>query len=216
IHHIYIPSDASKDQTYMIWKLTQEQLSKTIFPIAQYTKTEVRDLACKFEIPVHGKKDSQEICFIKDHYKEYLSQYMQIIPGDIVLQNGTVIGKHRGLQLYTIGQRKGLNTPWDKPLFVLRLDVKKNRIIATDEPADLELDSFEINEVNWISGSVPHNISQLKVKIRYNSPAVAISNLEIHEHYIKVLLQKPARAITPGQSAVFYFENELLGGGIIK
>ena len=216
VQHIYIPVDASKDQTYMIWKLNQDQLSKSLFPISEYTKAEVREFASKLNLPIHSKKDSQEICFIKDHYKDFLEKKMKIIPGDIVLQDGRVIGTHRGLQLYTIGQRKGLNTPWEKPLFVLRLDVKKNRIIVTDNPDDLSLDSFDVSDINWISGKQPKDFSNLKVKIRYNSPATEIDNLEIFDYYTKVKLKKPTRAITPGQSAVFYLENELIGGGIIK
>lgn len=213
---IYIPQDRSKDQTYMIWKLSQKQLSKVVFPLAEFTKQEVRDLASKYKLPVFDKKDSQEICFIKDHYQDFLEKYMTIDPGDIVLQNGQIIGKHRGLPLYTIGQRKGLNTPWHKPLFVLRLDVRKNRVIATDNPNDLLQQEFDIDQVNWISGKPPESLDNLKVKIRYNSPSVIVAELKEYKHYTKVILEKPSRAITPGQSAVFYDKEELLGGGIIK
>ena len=127
--HIYVPEDEAKDQTYMIWKLTQAQLSKVIFPLSEYTKVQVRVLADEMNLPVHSKKDSQEICFIKDHYQEFLEKHMQLIPGDVVLQTGEILGQHRGLALYTIGQRKGLGIAWHMPLFVLRLNVKKNQVI---------------------------------------------------------------------------------------
>ncbi|MFO7895834.1 MAG: tRNA 2-thiouridine(34) synthase MnmA [Candidatus Cloacimonadales bacterium] len=214
--HIYIPQDESKDQTYMIWKLTQAQLAKVVFPLSSYTKAEVRILADDWHLPVHAKKDSQEICFIKDHYQEFLEKHMQLIPGDIVLQNGEILGQHRGLPLYTIGQRKGLGTPWHKPLFVLRLNVKKNQVIVTEEPDDLLQQKFEIAEVNWLQAEAPPTMAGVQVKIRYNSRAVAVESLENHQYYSKVILKKPTRAVTPGQSAVFYRDNELLGGGIIK
>ncbi len=216
VAHIYVPEDEAKDQTYMIWKLSQTQLKRVIFPLAAYTKQEVRELSAKMDLPVHSKKDSQEICFIKDHYQDFLEKYMQIKPGKIVLANGQEIGEHRGLPLYTIGQRKGLGTPWHKPLFVLRLDVKKNRVIVTDNPDDLLRKTFDLAEVNWISGKPLEDIENLKAKVRYNSSAVDIEKLENYDHYSKVELKNPTRAITPGQSAVFYKNGELIGGGKIK
>ena len=214
--HIYVPEDEAKDQTYMIWKLSQDQLRRVIFPLAAYTKQEVRELSAKMNLPVHSKKDSQEICFIKDHYQDFLEKYMQMKPGKIALANGQEIGEHNGLPLYTIGQRKGLGTPWHKPLFVLRLDVKKNRVIVTDNPDDLLRKTFDLTEVNWISGKPLEDIENLKVKVRYNSSSVDVEKLENYAHYSKVELKKPTRAITPGQSAVFYKDGELIGGGKIK
>lgn len=214
IFRILLADDTAKDQSYMLWRLNQQQLSHTLFPIADLQKSEVRALAERYNLPIHAKQDSQEICFIYGHYEEYLRKHISLTSGDIVLKGGKVIGKHRGLPLYTIGQRKGLNTPWHSPLYVLRLDAKHNRVIVTDTPDDLLQQTFALNTINWISGAMPHP-EDLSVQIRYNSSPVPVSSIQQKKHVTLVTLEKPARAITPGQSAVFYRNNELLGGGII-
>ncbi len=213
---IYIPKDASKDQTYMIWKLNQFQLSKTLFPVSKYKKSQIRKIAAELKLPIHSKTDSQEICFIKDHYEDFLKDHIIFTPGDITLPDGKVIGKHRGLALYTIGQRKGLNTPWRCPLFVLKLDVKNNKLVVTEEPDDLLADVFELENVNWIAAEKPEELSGISVQIRYNSSPVAVKNIQEKENSLLVTLEKSTRAITPGQSGVFYKDDQLLGGGIIK
>ena len=213
---IYIPNDASKDQTYMIWKLNQFQLSKTLFPISKYQKPQIRKIAIELDLPIHSKKDSQEICFIKDHYEDYLKDHIVFTPGDIILPDGKVIGKHRGLALYTIGQRKGLNTPWRCPLFVLKLDVKNNKLVVTEDPDDLLKNVFELEGVNWIAGERPDEIKGISIQIRYNSSPVPVKNMQKKGNSLLIELEKSTRAITPGQSGVFYKDNMLLGGGIIK
>jgi len=213
---IYIPQDASKDQTYMIWKLNQFQLSKTLFPVSKYHKPEIRKIAEKLELPIHSKTDSQEICFIKDHYEDFLKDHIIFTPGEITLPDGKIIGKHRGLALYTIGQRKGLNTPWRCPLFVLKLDVKSNILVVTENPDDLLENVFELEDVNWIAGEKPEELSGISVQIRYNSSPVSVKNIQEKENSLLVTLEKSTRAITPGQSGVFYKDDQLLGGGIIK
>ncbi|MEA2095546.1 MAG: tRNA 2-thiouridine(34) synthase MnmA [Candidatus Cloacimonadota bacterium] len=213
---IFIPQDASKDQTYMIWKLNQFQLSKTLFPISKYQKPQIRKIAAELDLPIHSKKDSQEICFIKDHYEDYLKNHIVFTPGDIILPDGKIIGKHRGLALYTIGQRKGLNTPWKCPLFVLKLDVKNNKLVVTEDPDDLLENVFELEGVNWITGERPDEIKGISIQIRYNSSPVAVKNIQEKENSLLVTLENSTRAITPGQSGVFYKNNQLLGGGIIK
>jgi len=159
--------------------------------------------------------ESQEICFIREHYEEFLQGKIALKPGDIVLQNGTVIGRHKGLPLYTIGQRKGLHTALNVPLFVKELDLAKNQLIVTTSADDLLRDRFEIEQVNWIANPPAEN-AELEVQIRYNSPAVPVADLQCLGKSLLVKLEKPVRAVTPGQSAVFYCQNELLGGGIIK
>ncbi len=211
---IHTAADAKKDQSYYLWALNQKQLSTTLFPISHLTKPEVRKIAAEFELPVHEKTDSQEICFIKDHYKDYLQKHIDFTSGNIVLSDGKIIGKHRGLPLYTIGQRKGLNTPWISPLFVVKLDVKRNELIVTDNPDDLLVSSFNINKVNWID-IVPDEIDNISVQIRYNSHPVPIKKLVRKEDNLEIVLKNPVRAVTPGQSAVFYLEDMLLGGGVI-
>ncbi len=207
-------SDSAKDQSYMLWALDQLQLSKTLFPVSQLRKQEVRNIAAELQLPVHDKEESQEICFIKGHYEEYLKDKIELKPGDITLPDGAVIGKHRGLPLYTIGQRKGLNTPWSAPLYVLKLDISNNTLIVTDEPDDLLQDKFIVTGLNWISGDFPQ-LGSASVQIRYNSKAVPVKHFNLQQNKLEITLETPSRAITPGQSAVFYDDNKLLGGGII-
>ncbi|MCF7792553.1 MAG: tRNA 2-thiouridine(34) synthase MnmA [Candidatus Cloacimonetes bacterium] len=211
---IHKAEDSHKDQSYYLWALNQKQLSKTLFPISELTKPEVRKIAKEMLLPVHEKTDSQEICFIKGHYEDYLKKHLEFKSGNIVLQNGEIIGKHRGLPLYTIGQRKGLNTPWKSALFVLKLDVEKNELVVTDDPDDLLVSEFRINKVNWID-KIPEEKDGISVQIRYNSKPVPIKKLECCETSLKVILENPVRAVTPGQSAVFYETDHLLGGGVI-
>ena len=210
--HIYKASDENKDQSYMLWRLTQQQLSKTLFPLADFSKSEVRKIATEMKLHVHEKSESQEICFIKSHYEDFLKDHLELSPGKIVLPDGKIIGIHRGLPLYTIGQRKGLNTPWRCPLYVLKLDVEKKELIVTDNPDDLLCDRFTIKNINWINKEPSADIS---VQIRYNSKPVPVKKLEYKKNTIQVNLVNPVRAITPGQSVVFYLEDQLLGGGII-
>ena len=215
IYNLYKPKDEDRDQTYMLWGLNQQQLFQTLFPIADYTKKEIRKIANKLELPVHDKEDSQEICFIKGHYEDFLKNHIELKSGKIVHIDGKTIGKHKGLPLYTIGQRKGLKTPWHSALYVLKLDVKNNMIVVTDNSDDLLYDRFSINQINWISGYFPEDIKSISVQIRYNSKPVSVNGIIQKNDFLTIELQKPVRAITPGQSAVFYKENQLLGGGII-
>ena len=207
-------ADTKKDQSYYLWALNQHQLATTLFPISHLTKPEVRKIATEFDLPVHEKTDSQEICFIKDHYENYLQKHLEFKPGNITLSDGRIIGEHRGLPLYTIGQRKGLNTPWISALYVLRLDIKKNELVVTDDPDDLLVSSFYINRINWID-SIPNENDKISVQIRYNSHSVPVKALSFQNENLKVILENPVRAVTPGQSAVFYQGNMLLGGGVI-
>ncbi len=207
--------DKGKDQTYMLWGLSQEQLARTMFPVGTMTKDEIRKLAILAGLPVASKKDSQEICFIPGKYQDFLKQEIMMEPGDIVLPNGKVIGKHFGLPLYTIGQRKGLNTPWSDPLYVLKLDARKNRVIVTDNPDDLLQDKFYISDVNWF-GKRPRDLKDVTVQIRYNSAPVKVESLAKKGPVFEVVMAKAKKAITPGQSAVFYRGETLIGGGIIR
>ena len=214
LYEIHKGSDLTKDQSYMLWALDQQQLARTLFPVSLLSKQEVRKIAAKLQLPVHDKEESQEICFIKGHYETYLKEKMQLEPGDITLPDGTLIGRHRGLPLYTIGQRKGLNTPWSAPLYVLKLDIKNNILIVTDDQQDLMQNRFLVEDLSWISGNFPQ-LETASVQIRYNSSAVPIKTFTKKENKLEITLVRPSRAITPGQSAVFYENSKLLGGGII-
>ncbi|HPR17000.1 MAG TPA: tRNA 2-thiouridine(34) synthase MnmA [Candidatus Cloacimonadota bacterium] len=214
VFQLHNASDSAKDQSYYLWRLQQFQLAKTLFPLADLTKPEVRKLAAELDLPVHEKSDSQEICFIKDHYENYLKKHIDFVPGNIVLPDGKIIGHHRGLPLYTVGQRKGLNTPWSSPLFVLKLDTRKNELVVTDNPDDLLVNSFQIKDVNWID-TIPTQKNKISVQIRYNSQPVPVKELTLQQDRAEVILENSVRAVTPGQSAVFYEGDHLLGGGVI-
>jgi len=207
--------DMDKDQSYMLWGLSQSQLTYTIFPIGSLLKDEVIKLAKKLCIPAHDKQESQEVCFIPSHYEKFFRKNINLVPGDILFKDGKKIGQHKGLQLYTIGQRRGLNTPWHSPLYVMKIDVGTNSLHVTDDDNDLFKDTFTVQCLNWIS-PLPEDPSLIKVQTRYNSIPVRIKSLQIIEKEIKVILKNKTRAITPGQSAVFYLDDLLLGGGIIK
>jgi tRNA-specific 2-thiouridylase len=214
VYYLQKGTDSAKDQTYMLWGLSQFQLSKTIFPVGTMSKPELRHIAVEAGIPVAAKKDSQEICFIRGKYQDFLKEELVLKPGEIVLPDGKVIGKHNGLPFYTIGQRKGLNTPWSDPLFVLGMDVKHNRLIVTDNPELLYKEEFLIEEVNWF-GDVPKDYADLSVMIRYNSNAVGVASIEQDGDRYLIRMSKPKKSVTPGQSAVFYRGDLLVGGGII-
>jgi tRNA-uridine 2-sulfurtransferase len=207
--------DIKKDQSYMLWGLNQTQLRKTLFPVGNLTKKEIRKIANELKLPIHDKKDSQEICFIKGHYEDYLRKKIKFQPGNLTLPDGKIIGKHRGLPLYTIGQRKGLNTPWSSPLYVLNMDIQNNVLIVTENLNDLKQESFCLKDLNWLAGAFPEQDDTITVQIRYNSDPVPVRKFELQSDRMKVFLKNSTKAVTPGQSAVFYRGTELLGGGII-
>lgn len=214
LYHLYRSSDIRKDQSYMLWQLNQKQLAKTIFPLAEITKADAKQIIIDNNIPVSIHTESQEICFIKDHYEEFLEGKISFEPGDIILSDGELIGRHNGLPLYTVGQRKGLHTGLNVPLFVIGLDNATNQLIVSSDKDDLLRAEFEFNKVNWIA-DIPEDASGLMVQIRYNSPAVEVAELKCLGDVFLVKLQEPVRAVAPGQSAVFYRNDELLGGGVI-
>lgn len=211
---IFKAEDEKKDQTYMLWRLSQNQIAKTIFPLSDIKKDFTRKIAQDLGLKIAEKKDSQDICFLEGKYTDFLGNFLDFIPGDLVFEDKKVIGKHKGLPLYTLGQRKGL-VSWEKPLFVQKLDFENNTVIVTDNPDNLLKDTFEISYVNWQQNEMPKLNNQLKVQIRYNSNPKDIAQIIETENGLKIFLEIPARSITPGQSAVFYNNHQLLGGGVI-
>lgn len=207
--------DDQRDQTYMLWRLSQEQLQKTIFPLSEYRKSDVRKYSEELQLPVASKKDSQEICFIPDSYISFLDTVIGVKRGYIIHSSGKVLGYHNGLYRYTIGQRKGMGISWSSPLYVYNIDTAQNVLYVTDDIALLERDEFYIEQTNWMSGCLPSERG-LIVQIRYNSKPIEVIKLEQQEKRIKVALQQRVISITSGQSAVFYNGDLLLGGGIIS
>jgi len=206
--------DKNKDQSYFLWMLNQKQLKRVLFPIGDYTRKEVEGLAKKFKLPFSGVKKSQEICFIKSTINEFLKKYLKTKPGHIVDINGKILEKHEGLYFYTIGQRKGIGLSGG-PYYVLNKDLKRNLLIVTKNEKDLYKKELSVKKVNWISGKEPKLPLKVKAKIRYRHKASPATVYKILNTKYKILLSSPQRAITPGQSLVFYKREELLGGGII-
>ncbi len=206
-----IAEDSNKDQTYFLWTLTKDQLLKTLFPLGDYAKPEVRKFAKKFKLPTATKKDSQGVCFVGPmDVKAFLKRHIKPRNGKILHIDGQILGEHDGAWYYTIGQRHGLNiTLGGGPYFVVSKDVKKNIVVVGTEK-DLNSKTARIADINWI-GKIPNFPVNLSVKIRYRTPAVP-AKLSKNG---KLEFKKAQRAITPGQSAVFYLRNKVLGGGVI-
>lgn len=218
---LFCAKDKEKDQSYFLWQLNQKQLSRVLFPVGDYTKIEVRKLAKKFKLPTAETPESQEICFIHATVNDFLKKYLKTKPGDIVNKEGNILGKHQGLYFYTIGQRKGLNIN-QGPYYVVGKDFKKNILIVSKNQKDLEKKELIAKNINWVFGKQVVLPLKVKAKIRYkHEPAEAIikkvkSLPAGRQGKIKVVFIKPQKAITSGQSVVFYKGRELLGGGVIE
>ena len=213
--------DESKDQTYFLFGLTQEQLSRTIFPLGSLSKREVRELAAEFALPVAGKPESQEICFVpagdtarfvESYQKEQGSPASQT-DGAILSADGGVLGRHGGVHHFTVGQRKGLGIATGSPLYVLSMDSATQKIIVGPENELYSKTAF-VRNVNWIAFDNPPASLRATVKIRHqHQPAPA--TLYLDADTVRVEFDAPQRAITPGQAAVFYRDDLVLGGGWI-
>lgn len=222
--HLYEARDKNKDQSYFLYNLTQKRLSKILFPLGNYTKTQVRKLAKKFNLPVYDKPESQDICFIDEkNPEEFIKKHLKTMMGNIIDPEGKVIGRHKGLQFYTIGQRKGLNIGGNGPYFVIEKDMKNNQLIVTNDTRELSLfkKELKIKEASW-TGKMPGEKLKAQVKIRYRTPKVdaiikAQNEKQKTKHNIYTIkFSKPQIAVTPGQSAVIYSnEGEVTGGGVI-
>lgn len=209
--------DESKDQSYVLHVLTQEKLRHALFPVGDYPKTEIRQIAESFGLPTASRKDSQDLCFLAgDDYRNFLARNAPQInqPGDVVTSDGKIIGQHNGLANYTIGQRKGLNLSSSVPLYVITKHAIRNTLVVgtADELGSTELTA---RDVNWLSGDAPSAPFRAQVKIRYTARAVPAEVTPLNSGQAKVQFEAPARDVTAGQAAVFYVGEEVLGGGII-
>ena len=211
-------TDESKDQSYMLWSLTQDQIKNFIAPLGEFSKKEVRELAEQYKISVAHKSDSQDICFIPNgDYREFLSRFggSKDIKGDFVLTDGTVLGRHLGQSNYTVGQRKGLGIAYKEPLYVIGRDMDKNTVIL-GRNEDLFITKFSVRGASFSALDFPNGDFECQLRIRYRAPYVAARLIPIGEDRLLVETKEPVRAATPGQSAVFYDGEALLGGGIIE
>ncbi len=210
-------NNLKKDQSYVLWNIPKELVEHVIFPLADYDdKEEIRNVARKHNLNVANKPDSEDICFIPDgNYKKFLEKNSKIKPvlGNIVNSNGKILGTHNGLYNYTIGQRKGLGISNEVPLFVLGFNPEKNEVIVGEEK-ELYKKEIEVNDINLILLDEINDWIDVEVKTRYSSK-VAKAKIKQDNKTIKVIFDEPQRAITPGQSAVFYIDDIVLGGGKI-
>jgi tRNA-specific 2-thiouridylase len=207
--------DENKDQSYFLWQLSQDQLKRVLFPLGNYEKPKVRKLAKAFKLPVAETPESQEICFVPGDINDFLKDYFKPKKGKIVDVDGKVLGEHQGLIFYTLGQRKGIGLS-QGPYFVKKKDFKNNNLIVTKDERDLSSKELTATDVNWLSGKEPKLPSKIKTKIRYRAKLVPAVIHKLNTKNYKLVFSQPQRAITPGQSVVFYKGNEVLGGGIIK
>ncbi|MDF2819683.1 MAG: mnmA [Clostridiales bacterium] len=206
-----------KDQTYALYNLTQYQLEHTIMPVGMYTKDEIRDIAAKIDLQVANKPDSQEICFIPDNdYAKFIEENTdaKITEGNFVDIEGRVIGKHKGIIHYTVGQRKGLNLSLGKPGFVVKVDPVKNEVVIGDNE-DVFSKQLVANNLNFMSIEKLDSPMKVTAKIRYSHKgATCIIEMQ-DENTIRVIFDEAQRAITPGQAVVFYDGEYVIGGGTI-
>ncbi len=219
IYKLLRAKDKNKDQSYFLYNLTQSQLAKYLFPIGDYLKTDVRRMAKRLKLPVWDRPESQEICFISDNdVRRFISEHIKMIPGKIIDTDGKEVGAHNGLPLFTIGQRRGLGIGGGAPYYVVKLDYKNHNLIVTSDPNDklLYRDNLIAENVNWVSGKVPLKPVKCKVTVRYRhkSEKAAVKSRKKGKCEVKFIA--PERAVMPGQSAVFYEGNEVLGGGVIS
>lgn len=216
---LLMAKDQNKDQTYFLYRASKTALQKSLYPIGDYLKSEVRTLAQKHKLVTAAKDESMGLCFVgKVSIKDFLSQYVDTKPGEIVDQNGVSIGEHDGAIFYTIGQRHGLEVGGGLPYYVTGKDMKKNMVYVTTDLQDEKLWSDKINliDTHWINGE-PAAKDRLQVRTRHRAKLITVKKLDLLSNSkARVELDEEVRALTPGQSTVFYCENVCLGGGIVS
>lgn len=213
-----------KDQSYFLWELTQDQLSRAYFPLGEMLKEEVRDIAREANLYVAEKQESQEICFVPDgNYSGFIDRFLthenreNEIPegGDIVNTKGEKIGEHAGIHRYTIGQRRGLGIAHEKPLYVVQIERARNQIIA-GEKEELNSIEFTAKGVNWVAFDEPTKAVRANVKVRYRHEPAPATIHALADNRARIVFDQPQAAITPGQATVFYNGEETVGGGWIE
>lgn len=223
-YEMRLSSDLSKDQTYFLWGLTQAQLARTLFPLGGMVKSQVRELAKKLALPVAEKHDSQEICFVPNgDYAAFIDGYfkeqgrsVEATQGEIVDTSGRVLGTHAGTHHFTVGQRRGLRVAAGEPLYVIATEPATQRVVIGRD-AELRRDSLSARDVNWVSIAPLRSERRAQVKIRNkHTPAEASLIPGDDECRVEVRFDTPQRAVTPGQAAVFYDGDLVLGGGWIE
>lgn len=210
--------DSRKDQTYALYNATQEHLGHMLMPCGDYTKDEIRAIGKEIGLAVHNKKDSEEICFIPDNnHGEYIKRMRegQVKPGKFVDKNGKVLGEHKGIVFYTIGQRKGLGVAFGKPVYVTDIIPWNNQVVLGDEE-DIFKTELLAKDINLIPFDVLNQAMRVKAKIRYSGTPCDATIYPVEDMRIKVIFDEKQRAMTKGQSVVFYDGNVVVGGGVIE
>jgi tRNA-specific 2-thiouridylase len=216
LYHLRTGLDPSKDQSYFLFTLSQEQLSKILFPVGMLEKRRVRELASSFDLPVAQKHESQEICFIPDNdYASFLERNgLQQSPGDIVTMNGSVIGRHKGTHRFTIGQRKGLGVAWKHPLRVVDIDARHNRVVVADA-SELEQSGLIAGGASWIERP-GNDVFNASCRIRYRHTPAPCRVTLCSDDSFEVKFEQPQTSVTRGQAAVLYDGDRVIGGGWIE
>ncbi len=214
--HLLRGIDRKKDQSYFLAFMTQKQLARACFPLGKMTKSDVQRLAKEKGLRPEIKKESQDICFIKDNrYGDFLLQQrdFKAKPGNIVDIKGNILGRHNGLHLFTIGQRRGINCPASEPYYVVRIDIKQNQLVVGLKK-DLLSSSCRVSKINWIIEK-PSSPLDVYTRVRYRHNAVRSRLIPNGETSATIVFNTPQSAVTPGQGAVFYKDDEVIGGGWI-
>ncbi|MCM8763526.1 MAG: tRNA 2-thiouridine(34) synthase MnmA, partial [Candidatus Omnitrophica bacterium] len=209
--------DKEKDQSYFLFNLSQDKLSRTILPLGRYNKSEVRKLAEELGLSVYNRTESQDICFgFRDNKHFFFSNnFPKIKPGLILNRKGTVLGKHKGIVFYTVGQREGLGIGWHVPLYVTKIDAKKN-VVVVGERNEVLQSCLKAKNLNWVSIDKPKDKIRVEARIRYRHLKAHATLFPREDNSVRVVFDTPQFAITPGQAVVFYKKDLVLGGGWIE
>ena len=225
-YRLFRGRDHWKDQSYFLWELTQQQLSRSMFPLGEMTKADVREGARKAGLYTAEKKESQEICFVPDgKYSEFIDRYLEHenrdaekpLAGEIVTATGEAVGTHTGIHRYTVGQRRGLGIAHERPLYVTQIERARNQIVVGEEN-ELDRTEFTARGVNWIASAAPGEPIRATVKIRYKHDPSPATIFPLEDFHARIVFDEAQRAITPGQATIFYdleTSEEVVGGGWI-
>jgi tRNA-uridine 2-sulfurtransferase len=209
--------DRNKDQSYFLYDLSQDLLGGAVFPLGELNKTDTRRIAAEYGLKTADKPESQDLCLVESNgsMRAFLDKYLAPKKGEIVDTNGKVLGEHDGVHHYTIGQRKGLGVAYSEPLYVIALDAANNRVIVGDRTQGTKSECT-VNRINWVAIVGPETPIRAEVQIRYRSSPVPVTVIPLENNRVKLVFDEPQFSITPGQAAVWYDGEKVLGGGIIE
>ncbi|MDB9446754.1 tRNA 2-thiouridine(34) synthase MnmA [Anabaena sp. CS-542/02] len=216
-YQLFRAVDRNKDQSYFLYDLSQDLLAATVFPLGELQKADTRRIAAEYGLTTADKPESQDLCLVESNgsMRAFLDKYLAPKPGDIVDTNGKILGQHEGIHHYTIGQRKGLGIAAPEPLYVISLDAVNNKVIVGDR-TQVTQPECTVNRVNWVSITEPSTPIRAQVQIRYRSTPTPVTVIPLENSRVRLVFDEPQFSITPGQAAVWYEGDKLLGGGIIQ